>query len=176
MGTVPVPPNFAAGEYPTAAKINLIQTALNFLLNPPRAQAYPSAAQSHTTTGNYQAIALDAEDIDSDGMHDPVTNNSRLTCQTPGKYEVSAQVTFQVNATGRRLARINMNGASLGGQTEVVPTTVAGSTVSIVIPAIEVVMNATDYLELVAFQSSGANLAYGVGKGTTWIRAKWCGQ
>lgn len=175
MGTVPTLPNFAAGEIPTAAKLNQIQTAFNFLFNLPRAQAYPSAAQNHTLTGNYQAIALDAEDVDTDGMHDTVTNNTRLTAQTAGKYELSAQVTFQINATGRRLARFNVNGASLGGQTEVMPTTLAGSTISIMLPTIEAVLAVGDYVELVAFQSSGANLAYGVGKGTTWLRAKWSG-
>lgn len=175
MGTVPPTPNFAAGEFPTAAKMNQYQTALNFLLNPPRAQAYPNAGQTHTGTGTYQAIALDAEDVDTDGMHDLVTNNSRLTCQTAGKYELSGQVTFAINATGRRLARFNINGASIGGQTEVMPTTLAGSTVSIPLPLIEVALNVADYVEMVAFQSSGGNLAYAAGKGSMWLRAKWIG-
>jgi hypothetical protein len=34
----------------------------------------------------YTIVAFDTEDADTDNMHDPVTNNSRITIQTAGRY------------------------------------------------------------------------------------------
>lgn len=176
MGTVPPIPHITPSEFPTAAKLNQYETALNFLMNPPRALVQPSAAQSQTTTGLNQTIAFDGETVDTDGMHDLVTNNSRLTAQTPGKYEVWAQVSFAANATGRRTARLVVNGTAGGsfGQTEPTTNTVASGATAVVIPAQELTLNVGDFIEVQAFQSSGASLAYVTGL-NTFLRAKWIG-
>jgi hypothetical protein len=176
VGIVPPTPNFAGAEFPTAAKLNQIQTALNFLMNPPRAQVNVGAAQNNTTTGVYQSILFDAEAVDTDGMHDLVTNNSRLTVQTPGKYLVTGQVIFAFSATGRRLARlvVNNTGAGALGETEVATSTVAGSSTAVPVSGQELSLVAGDFIELQAFQNSGGNLGYGTGI-KTFLRAQWIG-
>lgn len=175
MGVVPPTPNFTAGEFPTAAKLNQLQTALNFLLNPPRAQVQLSAAQNHATTATYIPVAFDAESVDTDGMHDPVTLNTRLTIQTPGKYQVGGQVLFAFNATGRRIARlvVNNTGAGALGAGEAVPFPTPAGTVVLVEP-MELSLVAGDYIEMQAYQASGGALAYGLGM-NTFMYARWIG-
>jgi hypothetical protein len=174
VGVVPPTPNFAAGEFPTAAKLNQIQTALNFMQNPPRAVAFASAAQSHPTTAVFSTVNLDAETLDTDGMHDLVTSNSRLTVQTAGKYIINGQITFASNVTGRRAGRIIINNTGGGnlGQTEVAT---GSSTTAVVIPPIEAALVAGDFIEMQGFQTSGGALAYGVGTLLTFLRAQWIG-
>jgi hypothetical protein len=176
VGVVPPTPNFAAGEFPAAAKMNQLQTALNFLMNPPRAVAFASAAQNHPTTATFQSVALDGETLDTDGIHDLVTSNSRMTIQTPGKYIMNGQITFATNATGRRAARIIVNNTGGGnlGQTEVAANANAGTT-TVVIPPIEAALVAGDFVEMQGFQTSGAALAYGVGTLLTFFRVQWIG-
>ncbi|MBA7587005.1 hypothetical protein ES708_29015 [subsurface metagenome] len=47
-------------------------------------------------------IDFDVEDWDTDGCHDNVTNNDRLTCKTAGKYLLTANIQFAANSTGTR--------------------------------------------------------------------------
>lgn len=177
MGVVPPTPNFAAGEFPAAAKMNQLQTALNFLMNPPRAVAFASAAQSNTTNAVFQTIALDGETLDTDGLHDLVTSNSRMTIQTPGKYIMNGQITFANNVTGRRAARfiVNNTGAGNLGQTEAATVAASGGTTTVVIPPIEVALVAGDFVEMQGFQNSGGTLAYAVGTLLTFFRVQWIG-
>ena len=80
------------------------------------ARAFHSAAQSipdNTTT----SVALNSERWDTDGIHDNVTNNSRLTAQTAGKYIITGHVSWASNATGIRQVAIRLNGATGIAQT-----------------------------------------------------------
>lgn len=47
-------------------------------------------------------LAFNSEKFDSDNIHDPVTNNSRLTCRTAGTYLISFNGRWETNATGQR--------------------------------------------------------------------------
>lgn len=173
------PRTWVAGEVVTAAIMNLhLRDQLNFLTNPPRATAYASAAQNQPTNNTFVTINFDAEHVDTDNMHNTVTNNSRLTCVTAGKYEVNGQITFSSNATNRRAGRVIVNGVTAGGpygQTESTTSAVAVATTTVVIPTIEITLAVNDYVELQGFQGSGAALAYAVGPWMTFLRAKWIG-
>src|SRR5262245_40483526 len=65
----------------------------------PAARAYHSANQS-INSGTNTTLNFDSERFDSDTIHDNVTNNSRLTCKTAGKYLICCNVRWASNATG----------------------------------------------------------------------------
>lgn len=53
-----------------------------------RCVAYHNAAQSITADSTFRVLALNAEDVDTNGLHSTVTNNSRVTIQQTGFYLV----------------------------------------------------------------------------------------
>jgi hypothetical protein len=76
------------------------------------ARVYNNANQSIPNSA-WQSLSYNSERWDTDNIHDTVTNNSRLTCKTAGKYLVVAQVAFALNNTGARALRIMKNGSSV---------------------------------------------------------------
>ena len=58
------------------------------------------------------AAAFDTELFDTNNIHDNVTNNTRLTAQTAGKYQISGHVTWDDNSTGLRGLKIRLNGTT----------------------------------------------------------------
>lgn len=57
----------------------------------------------------YQTLAFDSELFDTDAMHSTTVNNSRLTCQTAGKYLLVAQVSWESSAPARRIVVLHKN-------------------------------------------------------------------
>ena len=72
------------------------------------ARVYHSADQA-IPDSTWTALAFDSERWDTDTIHDPVANNSRLTCKTPGKYIISLAIRFDAHATGFRVAALRVN-------------------------------------------------------------------
>ncbi|MBI4637673.1 MAG: hypothetical protein HY727_15150 [Candidatus Rokubacteria bacterium] len=119
------------------------------------ARAYHNADQA-ITTATETALALNSERYDTDGIHDTVTNNSRLTCQTAGKYLIVGIARFKEHATGQRRLSIQLNGVTvIARATE--PTN-SGTAVTELAVATVYDLAATDYVELIAYQDSGGNL------------------
>jgi hypothetical protein len=119
------------------------------------AQAYHDANQN-VNNSEITALALNSETWDTDTMHDPATNNSRLTVVTAGKYLVTGQVAFASNATGLRVISIR-----LGGTTHLISCTDVPVTASPMFVNVAVICNlsAGNYVELTAYQTSGGVLA-----------------
>jgi len=125
----------------------------------PAARVYHSVAQSiASATTTY--LSFDSERFDTDGIHDPVTNNSRLTCQTAGKYFISATILWGSNTTGYRQLGLRLNGV----------TTIAldrrNTNATAFNPAMTVStlynLSAGDYVETQVYQNSGGALDVGV--------------
>lgn len=168
MGTVPTARTFVAGETETAAYLNSVSQAVNFILDPPRCRAYPSAATSVANV-TYVAIPLDTEVYDTDNIH-ATTNNTRFTCQTAGLYLVVAQMAFATSSAGVRLLQVRLNGsANPVVSVELVPTTMTTSIQGVG----EVQMNVGDYIELYAYQSSGGALNVNSGVISTFLDCRW---
>ena len=55
------------------------------------ARAHHSSNQS-ITNNTFTVLSLNSERWDTDSIHDNSTNNSRLTCNTAGKYIITAGV------------------------------------------------------------------------------------
>ena len=117
--------------------------------------ATKTVAQS-IANASFVTITWDAEDFDTDAVHDNATNNSRLTAPVVGKYHVYATLLFEQNATGRRVSRLVKNGGTVIGRgndlaaTDLVRRGVVGVwTVSLA---------AADYVEVQWYQDSGGAL------------------
>ncbi len=69
-----------------------------------------SANQAVTNT--LIALAFDTEDFDTDVIHDTVTNNSRLTVKTAGKYYILGHV-HRSSSTADQELMIRLNGTTI---------------------------------------------------------------
>jgi hypothetical protein len=179
MGTVPTPLDWAgiAGNLATAAMLQAgVGDVLNFLLNPPGCQVRRTTVQSIPNT-TPTAVSFDAEDLDNDTMHDPASNPTRITCNTPGRYLISGIYGCDPNATGQRELRIvkNATGTSISGARVITkPDGTIGSVV--VSPTMEVSLVAGDFLEMYIVQTSGGALNTTAINGVFPIlRARWVG-
>lgn len=138
----------------SAARLGVIEQGIFDAHFQPAARVFHSANQSITTSAG-TALAFDSERFDTDTIHDTVTNNSRLTCKTAGKYQVTGSISFASNVTGLRQVFIRLNGTTaIAIQTA---PAVSGSTHELTVSTLwDFAVN--DYVELMAFQSSGGNL------------------
>ena len=105
--------------------------------------------------GTFTALAFDTEDFDTDTMHDTVTNNSRLTATTAGKYLVGGTANFAASGTGRREVRIRKNGTDYIAAMHTDPGGGIDCPLSV---STEVELAVNDYVEFIAWQSSGVGL------------------
>lgn len=124
------------------------------LASQPAARVYHSVNQS-IANATYTALAFNSERFDTDAMHDPTTNNSRLTAKTAGKYLVLGHFAYSANSTGFRFAALRVNGGSY--YAEITYSAQAGTqTEVLVVTLLDLALN--DYVELIAYQSSGGSL------------------
>lgn len=141
----------------TAAKLNNYEAGITAAHFAPAAHVYHATNQT-TTTGVPFTFAFDTERFDTDTIHDTVTNNSRLTCKTAGKYQITGSIAWDVNATGLREARLFLNGTTvIGKDYRMTVTTALESTYQTVTVLWDMAVN--DYVELLGRQLSGGNLA-----------------
>jgi hypothetical protein len=82
---------------------------------PQGARVYNNANSGVITSGVVFPVPFNSESWDTDGIHDNGVNNTRLTCQTTGKYLVHGQARFGTGAGGGtvRQVQIRLDGASL---------------------------------------------------------------
>ena len=173
MGTIPTPPTFTAGAALTAASLNALRDVHNFWAAPPASYAYQSTAQT-LTTGTWTALNLQSTSFErvqsgDAAMHDNVTNNTRITIRTPGKYWLFGQAQFVANATAYRMGRIVLNGATvLSEQHQGAAPTVS---TSVGITPIQYGLSINDYVEIYGYQASGGNLDTLAGQSVTFLLA-----
>ncbi|MCL5291272.1 MAG: hypothetical protein M1548_01915 [Actinobacteria bacterium] len=119
----------------------------------PAARAYHNTNQS-IPNGVTTVLAFNSERFDTDNIHDLITNNSRLTCRTAGRYLIVGNCAFEFNPTGSRLVEIIKNGSFYSAQLSNNAVTTAGWGTNLSISVIED-MNVNDYVELRVLQTSG---------------------
>ena len=118
-----------------------------------KCRAASNAAQS-VASGVPTLVAFNVSVFDTDDMHDPVVNNSRITFKTAGTYLIGGSFDLDINATGDRVIQIVVNGASQPTFAVKAPVLSTGSlSTSTLIDA-----NRNDFAELLAFQDSGSPL------------------
>jgi len=77
----------------------------------PSCRVYHDANQSIPSVTD-TVLAFNSERWDTDSMHDLVTNNSRITIKTAGKYAIFAHIEFAANDAGYRQMHFLLNGAT----------------------------------------------------------------
>lgn len=113
------------------------------------------ASNTAIATGTDTAITFDTAEKNTQSMWSAVTNPSRITAPVAGWYAISANVWWDVSATGIRRASIRKNGTTdmilnqTGG--------IAGDGIVFSL-ARTVYLAANDYVTLQVLQSSGGNL------------------
>lgn len=145
------------GDFITSAVWNANVKALgDFLLSPPIFFAYQATAQT-VPNAAFTPVPLDTEVFDTEGGHSTTTNTSRYTFQVAGTYRVDGLCSFASNATGFRGAKLNLNGSTAVIGSEQLSAAV-GSFGTTATTSAYVAVNVGDYVEMSAYQSSGAGL------------------
>ena len=107
------------------------------------------------STGTATEINFDTEDFDTEGYHDNVTNNTRLTIPEDGIYVVRGQVRWADNVTGKRTLtiRLNATGNSIALVDDLPTTTNFRQDIGLIYE-----FSQGDFIELRGIQDSGGNL------------------
>lgn len=136
--------------YPVAA---VMGTSATFV---PEARAFHNAAQS-IPSGVATPLALNSETLDTNSIHDLVTNNSRLTCNTAGLYFIWGNFELAVSSGGLvRIISIRLNGTTFIDLFHIFsPNSTYAPTLSI---STAYSLNVGDYVELCATQDTGGAL------------------
>lgn len=146
--------NPATGTVAPASWGDQVRDNLEFLIDPPACSVYASSAQS-IANATFVSLTADSEYFDNDSMHSTVTNTSRITVQTAGRYLLSATIAYTAG-TGRRFSQFLVNGAT-GYDGDGRPAIGGGSDDKIVMTR-SLVLAASDYVEVQANQNTGGAL------------------
>jgi hypothetical protein len=109
----------------------------------------------------WTTMNFNQETQDTDGIHDNVTNNSRLTCQTEGYYVIGGAIQFAAQVSGFRGLRIRLNGGNRIGGQKYDATAFANGMAHTVVTTYY--LTPGDYVELEVYNFQGAvpqNLLY----------------
>jgi len=141
-------------QYTDAEAIAAAKTDATLLNYTEGARVYHSFFQTIPDT-TYTVIAFDSERYDTDAIHDPATNNSRLTCKTPGKYLIIATIEFLEEIYGHRIMLLMLNGA-IPVSSLVLAQNVLGGWVGCNATIYDLVVD--DYVEVWVYQDAGRAL------------------
>lgn len=138
--------------------VSQANSSLDTITKYPCARVYHNANISianNTTT----VLPFNSENFDTDNIHDTATNNTRLTCKTSGKYQITANVAWALGTGGRRGVNIKLNGIAfnyIASQESSPQPDNVGYAVQNVTTLYN--LNVGDYVEVEVYQSSGASL------------------
>jgi hypothetical protein len=146
--------NPATGTVAPAAWGDTIRDDLEFLIDPPAVSFLESTAQSISNVTS-TVMTGNEETFDTDGMHSNVTDTSRITCQTAGRYDCNATLRF-AGSTGGTYRQIifRVNGTTSYPMNTVAPVNDA-AVETIVSANKKFVLAAGDYVEVLARHNAG---------------------
>lgn len=148
--------NPSTGGIATAAWGDTVRDDLEFLVAPPQCSFGHSTTQN-VNTSTWTALAGNTENYDTDTMHSTVTNNSRATIVTAGKYDINILASYAADGAGLRSSRLLVNG-STSHELSNLPSVGAGAPTRIN-GSRTLVLAAADYVECQVWQNSGSTLA-----------------
>ena len=90
------------------------------------------------------------------GVHSTATNSTRFTALVAGRYMVGGSIGFIVSTIGNRIVQVRKNGTTLIAYADGVGLGIDGTFIPV--PSVIISMAANDYVEFLAYQSSGVNL------------------
>lgn len=148
---------YAVGQRLTAS---LLQTLADYTVNRPLVRLVQQSAQTMVnSTETVITFGTGSEVVDTHGYHDETTNNTRVTPQIAGWYELRGTVYF--SATNGYLtlqAQPRLNGVNYATADRQIMTAAASSQRAVGFTPVMVLLNgSTDYVELMGLQTSAAN-------------------
>lgn len=152
------PATVSDGNVAPATWGNSVKAATDYLANPPACRVFHNAAQSIPSNAN-TVLSFNSERVDTATMHDPVTNNSRITMNDAGLYVVTASVSIAAAADYTALGlHFRVNGANFIAATFL--GTIADATYGYVV-ALSTIWKfaAADYVEAMLLQKNAAAAA-----------------
>lgn len=139
---------------------------------PPACRVYNDAAIS-IPDNTVTLLTFNQERYDTANIHSTASNTGRLTAPITGIYDIFGHIAYAANSTGTREILIRLNGATyIAVHDETGPSATLTHQQSI---STHWLLNAGDYVELIAYQNSGGSLnvtstsAYTPEFGMTWI-------
>jgi hypothetical protein len=135
---------------------------------------YQATAQSIANNA-FTSVNIDTTVIDTHGGHSNTTNPTRYTFQVPGWYRLEGMTVFASNSTGFRGAKFLKNGTTQVINSENVKGAISAFQTTTMSSAwVQAVIG--DYVELQAYQNSGASLSTssaGSFEYVTCMRIQW---
>jgi len=149
------PKTWSTNEVVTAANMNThLRDNMAFVASPPQCSVQAAVSQS-VPTGTHTSLIAPTENFDNDAMHSTVTNTSRITITTAGRYQVMATLVFGANATGIRILSFFVDATTRYEMVAVSPNTGANTTLS---GSRSLTFTAGQFVEVQGFHSAGANI------------------
>ncbi len=147
--------NPATGTVAPATWGDGVRDNFEFLIDPPACSVFASSAELVPNATPYK-LAAPSENFDNNAMHSTVTNNSRITAQTAGRYLLTATVTPAVSSAGtyRSVHFIVNNTTTLLGFTGDIGGGSLDDSISICRTA---TLAVSDYVEVLVQQDTGGN-------------------
>lgn len=138
-----------------------VKSPIDRLSSMPMVSLVQTAGVTGWTSATYTAVAFgsSSEELDTYGMHDEVTSNSRVVIGLElGYYEVSGVVAFVGNtATTLVRAGIFLNGSLVSGTVQsIAPASTSNALAVATARKIIRATSATDYVELVGWQTAAS--------------------
>src|SRR5262245_56051415 len=149
----------------SAARLGVLEEGVLDVSRQPAVRVYNSAAQSIPNT-TVAVIAFNSEVYDQAAgaaatHHDIATNTSRLTCLYAGLYLITGQIRW-AGAAGGTVREVFIQHSALGRIVDInIPPNGANAVDNN--PTTIAAMNVNDYVEMYAYQDSGAALNTQVG-------------
>lgn len=166
-------PTLAAGEFGWESDTNKLKigdgsTAWNALpyIGGGGAAAFVGAAAARTsaqsiTHATWTAIQYNATDVyDTDSIHDPASNNTRLTVPTGkgGVWRFTGTVEFAANTTGVRAIAWAKNGTQLADRFGAVYRSPSPSYATVMTSTVDLLLAAGDYVAFHVYHERGSAL------------------
>lgn len=123
-------------------------------------KATRTAVQTLTTNVN-TAVSFTATDVyDTNSIHNPASNPSRLTIPggMAGAWRIAYSTEFASNATGLRSTFLSVNGTAVVPDGSLRVGAVGGSESTRLSASTDLLLSAADYVEVFVRQTSGGNL------------------
>ena len=161
---------FTSGQILTATQMNGLGTNVNNYRVPPICRVKRSGNLNYTGGTD---IAWNAEDYDTDSMHDNSTNNARITVTTAGVYLLTMSINLTFTGTLTRCSPFFMiDGTTFTGETQYL---MSATTAYYVHHTSQLVLTSSNYVTA-RMTIGGATSPIIVDDASTWLQATWLGQ
>ena len=157
--TLPVPSQrtWSVGDIVTAAMMNAnVRDAVNFLAAPPLFVGLQATVQS-LATATWTPLNFDSTVVDTYSGHSNTVNNSRYTCQVAGWYAMSGVLTIGTTTNTHR-GEFLKNGVAINGSQYAPISSASAIVTDLAYPTTVAQCAVGDYLQIAAFQDSGASV------------------